>query len=223
MSNFRKFKILIKSILGKPISIRELTYSYIKDDYNIIDAGAHVGFDSVELSKHTRGIVHAFEPVNSIYTQLIQNTKAYNNIATYKLAISNVSEDTIINVSTGASDASSSLLKPKEHINTNPDVVFLTQETVKSTTFDKWMEEYNIAKIDFLWLDLQGMEYEVLKASPNLLSMVKVIYTEVSTIELYEGQAMYLTLRDWLIENGFVLRKEDLSAGFSGDALFVKK
>jgi hypothetical protein len=69
---------------------------------------------------------------------------------------------------------------------------------------------------------MQGMELSVLRASPKLLRGVRVIYTEVSTIELYEGQGVYADLKVFLQHEGFHLVAESLPYGFTGDALFKR-
>ncbi len=48
----------------------------------------------------------------------------------------------------------------------------------------------------------------MLKASPKILKTVKVIYTEVNTLPLYEGAILYAEFKNWID---------------GGDVLFVRK
>ena len=90
----------------------------------------------------------------------------------------------------------------------------------------------SVSKVDMLWLDLQGYELPVLKASPNVLKTVNVICLEVEFVEAYQGQALYDEIKVWLEQNNFELyaanfKKPKVSANdhecWFGDALFVKR
>ena len=125
-------------------------------------------------------------------------------------------------VSSGSSDGSSSLLPPKEHLNVFPTVYFDSKIKVTTTTLDAWAESNNIRKIDFMWLDLQGMELNVLKSGTNILRTVTAIYTEVSGIEAYKEQTLYSDLAEWLVSNGFRIEREVVENS-SGNVFFLRK
>ena len=127
-------------------------------------------------------------------------------------------------MSEGASDASSSLLEPKDHLADHPDTVFTNKIAVKTATLDSWAKENNISKVDMLWLDMQGYELRMLKASEVILQTVSVIHTEVSTKETYKGVAQYNELRSFLVERGFSVKIEAVPQGWDmGNVLFVRK
>jgi len=112
---------------------------------------------------------------------------------------------------------------PKEHLNTNLAVLFEEKIHVQALTLDGWAEQYGIEKVDYMWLDMQGAEYAVLQASSKILKTVKVIFTEVSLMELYEGTTLYPQFKEWLQAQGFTLVKEVLPWDSCGDALFIKE
>ena len=124
-------------------------------------------------------------------------------------------------ISTGASDASSSLLPPKEHLNIFPSVYFDDNLQVATLTLDDWAKENNITSIDFFWLDLQGMELKVLKSGTTILKTVKSIYSEVSSIEGYQNQNLYHELRTWLEQQGFHVEREAVENG-EGNVFFLR-
>ncbi|MBS4065606.1 MAG: FkbM family methyltransferase, partial [Chitinophagaceae bacterium] len=139
----------------------------------IIDAGAHVGGDSIEMCRlYRRAIVHAFEPVPTIFKLLTHNTRKYKQIHCYSIALSNQNGEQTMHVSSGASDGSSSLLKPDVHRTDHPDVFFNETITVFTKTLDTWAAQQQIRRVDLLWLDMQGFELEVLKASHTILPTV---------------------------------------------------
>jgi len=82
---------------------------------------------------------------------------------------------------------SSSIKKPKEVLNSWPDMKF-SEFYVKCVTFDKYCRENNIKKIDFVWCDIQGAEKDLILGGVDSFKNVNYFYTEYSNIELYEGQ-----------------------------------
>lgn len=190
----------------------------------IIDAGAHVGGDSIEICRLYKGAtVHAFEPVPPIFKLLKHNTRKFNHIHCHALALSNQNGEQTMHVSSGASDGSSSLLKPDVHRTDHPDVFFNETINVTTKTLDAWATEQNIHQIDMLWLDMQGHELEVLKASHVILPTVKVVHLEVSMRSTYENVPLYDEVKAWMISKGFKVEVEAIPQGWDmGNVLFVR-
>jgi FkbM family methyltransferase len=163
---------------------KEIIARYLPENPVILEAGAHVGTDTIEMLKvWPNAKIYAFEPVPVLFSALVNNTRVSHNILCFQLALSdNVGKSSLF-VSSGSSDGSSSLLTPKEHLSIHPSVKFEEQLIIETTTIDEWASKNNLHGVDFLWLDLQGMELKVLKASPNILRSVQAIYMEVSFIE----------------------------------------
>lgn len=191
----------------------------------IIDAGAHVGGDSIEMCRFYKGsTVHAFEPVSEIYTLLKHNTRRYKRIYCHNLALSNKDGKQVMYISSGASDGSSSLLQPKDHLTDHPDVYFNQTITVVTKTLDSWAEEMGIQRVDLLWLDMQGFELEVMKASHWILPSVKAVHMEVSTRSTYEDVPLYEEVKEWMLSKGFHVEVEAIPQGWDmGNVLFVRK
>ncbi|HMP31920.1 MAG TPA: FkbM family methyltransferase [Saprospiraceae bacterium] len=181
------------------------------------------GSDSVKFAKLLPNCtIHSFEPIPEIYQKLVKNTKPYKNIFPYNLAISDVNGEVMMNISEGASDASSSILEPMEHLTTNQEVLFSKKVNVKTLTFDAWMSQTNISHVDFMWLDMQGYELSALKHGIELLKGCIIIYTEVSQIEDYKNQGLYEELVIFLKSQNFIVYKEFFDYGKQGDVLFIK-
>lgn len=222
---------MIKKIINKiRFNIRhdQISKKYISnflpEDPVIVEAGAHRGGDTIQMAKlWPKSTIYAFEPVPELYEKLLKRTKKYQNIHCCNYALGNESGFTSINISEGKSDASSSILQPKEHLNVHPDVLFKKEINVPMITLDRWAEENSVDKVDFLWLDLQGFEYQVLNASPVILSKVKAIYTEVSFISAYENTLLYPEFKKWLENAGFFEKELDSQNFDMGNALFIRK
>ncbi|MCH6201350.1 FkbM family methyltransferase [Aquiflexum sp. LQ15W] len=189
----------------------------------IIDCGAHIGSDSIEFAKYPGSTIYAFEPVPEVYEHLINNTKKYPNITCFNLALSDYDGVAEMYISSGASDGSSSLLKPKTHLTDHPDVFFKEVITVKCNKIDTWAKENNVSKVDMLWLDMQGFEQKMLTASKEIFNSVQVIHTEVSKHESYEGIKSYKEFKSFFRKNGFKLIVEAIPKGsYGGNVLFVR-
>jgi FkbM family methyltransferase len=232
-----KFKIKINSLkhyylfqrFGIPKKKEEkisksILKRYLSNDPVVIDCGAHDGSDSVELIRILGGTVHAFEPVKEIFKRLQINTKPYNKISCYNIALSNKTGKQLFYISGGASDGSSSLLEPLSHLVDHPDTVFDRNIEVETVRLDDWAKLNNIPKVDMLWLDMQGFELQMLQASVNILNTVSVIHTEVSTKETYKDVVVYDAFKCFLEEKGFSVVLEAIPPGWDmGNVLFVKK
>ena len=116
------------------------------------------------------------------------------------------------------------MLKPKERLEWS-QLVFNEIIEVQTVTLDDWAQENNIDHVDFMWLDMQGVELDVLKASPKILGQTKAIYCEVEFIEAYEGQPLYGDVKSWLQQQGFSIVAKDFvdqTTWFFGNVLFVR-
>ncbi len=190
----------------------------------IIEAGAHIGTDSCRFAEIWKdAAIYSFEPVPNIYSQLVSNTSKYSNINTIPLALSDRNGETEMFVSSGRSNASSSLLAPKEHLDAHPDVLFNETIKVKTVTLDDFCLMNNINHIDFMWLDMQGYELPMLKASQKMISNISLIYSEVSLIETYQGVSTYEHYKKWMDGAGFKVYKEYFPWKDMGNVLFIKK
>ena len=199
---------------------------YLPNNPVIIDAGANNGSDSIEMTRlySRKAKIYAFEPLPAVFKQLQRNIKRYKNIKAYSLALSNKNGEQELHVSSGASIGSSSLLKPDTHLQDHPDVLFIEKIKVKTVTLDEWARQNGIGSVDFLWLDLQGFELEVLKESKIVFPTVKVVHMEVSTKNTYEGVTPYPETKLWMENNGFYLDKEAIPTGWDmGNVLFIRK
>jgi FkbM family methyltransferase len=210
-------------ILERGIIPLSFMKKFLPENPIIVEAGAHKGKDTLDISKTwPKGFVHAFEPVPDIYQKLLKATKKRPNVTCYPIALSDKSGKATLFISGGMSDASSSLLKPEEHMKLFPDVSFDTLIDVDTLTLDEWAQKYSIKKVDFLWLDLQGMELNVLKSGTGLLKNVRALYTEVSLVETYKNAPLYPELKQWLETRGFTVQREEIT-GLMGNVLFIRQ
>ena len=156
----------------------------VKIGDTIFDIGAHIGTLSSYFSIKAKesGKVYAFEPFPKSYNRLIENIviNDYKNIITNQIAISD---------KVGTSNF---YYKP-ENLQLNSlgqvsdgEKILNDSIEVKVKTIDTYCEENNISKIDFLKIDTEGYEYNVLLGSEKMLEKkaVDVIQFEISKVPL---------------------------------------
>ena|SRR5579872_2648159 len=215
----------------KKHEILALAKTLLKNNPVIVEAGAFDGRDTRLLSETwPAATIHAFEPVPEIYALLQKNTQDLPNVHTYPVGLSDATGNALFYVSEkpskpGKPFQAGSLLKPKERLKVS-DVTYAKTMQVPVITLDDWGKQHGIDHVDFLWLDLQGMELNVIKASPKTISTAQAIYTEVEFIEAYEGQYLVDDVIAWMNDHGFqeVARDfADQKSWFFGNVLFSKK
>ena len=218
------FVVLEKDMIGVTDEIpKSFIAQFLPKNPIIVEAGANDGTDTTKMSRMwPQGIIYAFEPIPSIFEQLSVATRSMRNVTCYRLALGPVTGSAKFYVSSGTSDQSSSLLAPKEHIAFHPTVYFNSTIDVEVMTLDDWANKYGITRIDFMWLDMQGSELDMLKASPRLLKTLRAIYTEVSLVELYKGTPLYDEVKAWLELQGFCAVREEIPWKEGGNVLFVR-
>lgn len=218
---YLRYKLLTDS--NKNISKFEIS-EYINNEPIVIEIGAHVGSDTVEMAVlWPKGKIYAFEPIKSVFERLYFKTKNFKNIKIFQAAITDKqADDSAQMYVSDNSGCSSSLLKPKDHLLYYPGINF-SPETMQITTIllSNWLKITNIKVVDLIWIDAQGMELNIFKSLGDKIRDIKFIYTEVSLKEFYEGSGSYEEIKEYLSDNGFILVKDDLSDGqLMGNALF---
>jgi FkbM family methyltransferase len=99
------------------------------------------------------------------------------------------------------------------------------QDEIKTNChrLDSIMDKHGISNVDFIWMDLQGAELIALKGLGIYLQNVKIIYTEVSYKEIYNGQVMFNEFHNFMIDNGFILMNDLHLSGWQEDAIYLNK
>lgn len=74
---------------------------------------------------------------------------------------------------------------------------------IQTTSLDTWADTYNIAEIDFIKMDVQGAELEILKGAKKLLQTVLGMEVEVEFVPLYVDQPLFADVDIFLRKEGF--------------------
>lgn len=140
---------------------------------------------------------YGFEPVTSLFKQVIENNKRTNfycinkaigdkdgMVKFYESGGQKIVDGTITEYYYG----SSSINKPKDVLKYWQEMTFEEKE-IESIKFDTFIKENQLQNkiIDFVWADIQGAELKLIKGGKNALKNVRYFYTEYSEGDLYYG------------------------------------
>jgi len=202
----------------------------INDIKLIIDVGANDGFSFLYgfVKNNLRIKFIAFEPVPSLFNAIKIASHGLPNYKVEQYAI-DIKEDSIrmgvSNVIEGGGGVSSLLAFKDNAINERSDFYFEKFIEVKTITLEHYLNDNAIEKIDYLHIDAQGKDLDVLRSLGG--SINKVIAGVIECAQglngiLYKGQPIGNEIENYLVENGFdiVLREYQES---EYNAYFIQK
>ncbi|MBS0628201.1 MAG: FkbM family methyltransferase [Verrucomicrobia bacterium] len=203
--------------------------SYLSDDPVIVEAGTYDAKDTLELrALLPRAKIFTFEPVPELFQKSAAKLASFPDIKIYNFALSDKVGFTDMYLSEfshnpGVVTESSSLLVPTGHLIYASHVKFNHVIQVQTTTLDNWAKHYNVSNVDFLKLDIQGNELDVILSSPDILDSIKAILMEVEFKEAYKDQYLFEDIKIRLEALGFTLDCLFINCDWFGDALFIRK
>jgi len=162
----------------------ELIKKVISDGDVVFDVGANKGnWISSVLSEKDDIRVYCFEPIPNISSKLSKNILGnykYKSATFYNYAISNVNGKSTFQCYDDTTDLS---MMSGLHGNKKFETItgnISTSIEVETKTLDKCCEDGYVDSIDFLKIDTEGNEYNVLLGAANLLSnnSIKMIQFE---------------------------------------------
>ena len=203
------------------ISFTNLFDKYKMNIKGIVHIGAHYGEEIQEYVDNGIQKITVFEPLSKNFDVLANRLKNVNaDIQGHQVALGSKKGTAKMFVSSGDGQ-SSSILKPKQHLELHPDVSFNGTEEVEVCLLD----EYDVGDSNFINIDVQGYELEVFRGGKKTLEKIDYIYCEVNRDEVYEGNAMVEDMDEFLDAYGFerVETKWPETYYTWGDALYIKK
>jgi len=199
---------------------KELLKKYNPTISGIIHIGAHYG-QEYELYKQLNIPILFFEPLSSNYSVLVNNVQKDSNVRTFQCALGNENKIVTMNVETANNGQSSSVLKPKKHLEQYPHITFDYVEEVNMFRLDDL--DMNFSGFNFINIDVQGYELEVFKGAQKTLHNIDYIISEINRDEVYENCAKVEEI-DSFLNKFYLYRVETNWLGDSwGDAFYVKK
>ena len=194
-----------------------------------IDVGACIGeslsqFDGFDT-------VYAIEPGPEEFNQLKEKGSLFKNYIPLNLAIGLKNEDVeFITYHNGRFSSMLEFNKESEfykYCEDNCQSFDEFKETIKieCIRLDKLIEKEEIKEIEYIKIDTQGTDLDVVKSLGDKISIVKKISMEIQLKELYRGSSTIEETLEYMNKRGFVL-VEDLNHynnEFEKDFVFVNR
>lgn len=233
--------------IDKPLVYENIVESFLDTNEKLIifEIGSCECEDTIKLSRlFPSSHIIATEPIKENRICGVKYLKEYavKNVWLTYYAFSDFIGEAEMYVSSGTTsdiiisdwdcgNKSSSLLEPAKHLEIWPWIEFELKERVPVTTIDHFVEMINkmpheetpkIDKIDFIHMDVQGAELNVLKGAKDMISKINLIFMEVSGVELYKNQPLKEDVKDFMEFHNFRLIYDNVEE-VSGDQLWKKK
>ncbi|SOD81231.1 methyltransferase, FkbM family [Spirosoma fluviale] len=228
----------INSYITDELPIKKILHELYKESGpNIIfDIGACEAEDSIRYSLlFPKSKIYSFEPLTSNYETGLKNIESYcrNNIELIQLALYSSKGSAQFHVSSGNPEdnknttwdygnKSSSILKPNVDLNPHGWLKFSHDIVVETDTLRNFCSERNIIDIDFIHMDVQGAEIEVLLGAGHFIKRVKAVWLEAEKIPLYIDQPLVGEVEEFMYKNNF-FKLLDTVGKVSGDQFYINK
>lgn len=168
----------------------------ILPDYpTVFEIGAHIGTDTARLYRMTRPCYYvAFEPDERNLERLKALQDEGLDFKLYPYAISDRVGRVTFWQSYGHAPGkkrihtdSSSIKRP---IRPGRPWIQFRKVSVEAITLDWFCNRHNVNHVDFIWMDVQAAELEIIRGGRRILSHTDYIYTEYrnNRPQIYEGQ-----------------------------------
>jgi len=178
----------------------------LKEGDIVIEAGANNGSETLLISKLIgRGIVYGFEPIPHVFQRLKTNIEINDLQGNVK----------IVDFALGEEDKTVQFnVFPKDFPNQGMSSKYLelsNKINIQQKKLDSWVKEENLARIDFIKMDIQGAELDLLLgAEESILKFKPIIFTEADN-ELNMTKNLYNHL-DKLGYSVYLINKEELKS-----------
>ncbi len=197
----------------------DLLQKYENKIKGFIQVGAHVGQQVESFLRIKNKNIYLFEP----NTEALKKLKKYENEARIKIfnfGLGNDNTTLQLFISSNKDGVSSSVLIPKLHEKYFPEVKFQKKESIEIKKFSS-LEKING---NFLVIDVQGYELEVLKGFEDKIKNIDFIFTEISMVKFYENNTLVSELDKFLNEKNFLRIKTSFISNVPmGDAFYISK
>lgn len=199
----------------------------------VFDLGAHIGSTVLRYrALFPHATIYAFEPFPESFVQLSGMTKRDRALKAIDMAVSD--REGAAALHTYRHEQANSLLPITDEGARHFGAALFGKNQVlevQTTTLDAFCQTEGVQIIDVLKLDVQGAELAVFVGARRMLAerRVAMIYTETEFAEVYEGQATFYGIREYLAGLGYeMFNLYNLYRGRSGrlvaaDALFLRE
>jgi FkbM family methyltransferase len=199
----------LRRIRGKDRSLDALLMRLLREQHAsvVLDVGANRGgFVDYLRGQGYEGSVISFEPMPQPFATLAERVAGNPRWDAVQVAISDAPGTAMMGRSGEAPGTSSLLSTTDLMVETLPAAAPTEELEVRVSTIDEQVHD-RLRETDrpFIKIDTQGTELSVLRGADATLSRAVGVLAELSFVELYEGQALFGEIVDWLAARNFFL------------------
>lgn len=157
--------------IGKYISTINNFKDILSEDSVIFDIGSNIGLFSLALCSAIKiNKIYLFEPVKEYFNYSKILLKNYNNVYYENIGLSNEETTTFIYKNKGDNIGWNSIYlnDPCQRKGMLP-INNMDKEEIQLTTFTNYCNLNNITKVDFIKIDVEGLEYKVIEGLLDFL------------------------------------------------------
>lgn len=185
---------------GERIIIKKLSKSNLEC---FLDIGANKGDWSIEIANNFKNAkIFSFEISQSTFNILNKNISKYDCIKSFNYGIGSISGDSTINV--GDSDE----ISTRCEISTLPEIAgyYHKRESCEIKRADEFIEEYEISSIDYVKIDTEGFDLDVIKSFGSYIKIVKIFQFEYGAFNILSRDLLF-DFYSYFKKNGFTIGK----------------
>lgn len=163
----------------------------------VFDVGANIGQSALRyVHEFPRAEIYSFEPVAATYQELVAATRRFSRVHPYNFGMGREAGDAQINVNPISRISSIVQNRPEDH-----------PETIKLETIADFAESHRLEAIDFLKIDTEGFDLEVLAGAAPLLRQQRIhfVLSECEPVVRTKKFVAFPALADSLAEFDYSL------------------
>lgn len=196
-----------KPVIAAHLPIIASLAKYLEDNLVILDVGCRFGFADTWSIFGSHATLIGFDPDVSECERLKNSYKGDCNVQFVAKGLG--SSPCKVPLFLTKEPACSSLYQPDSSLtNSMPHLAcaaLVSEIEIEVTTLDSWFSSSGINHVDFIKLDTQGSELEILEGGEACLTSTRALQIEVEFNPIYVGQPLFSNIDLFLRKRGFVL------------------
>lgn len=175
----------------------------------VIEVGMNQGTDTPNYLTQDDMVLYGFEPTVELVKMLNEKYGSDPRVKIVPLAVDIENRFTTFNIAAWQDWGCSSLNDFTDGVSerwNGFNFHYTGKQSVMTIRLDDFVRMHNITQIDYLHVDAQGSDFNVLKSLGEYISIVQAGVVEVSyNVPLYKGvDNTYESVSEWLTSKGFV-------------------
>ncbi|HEY6504857.1 MAG TPA: FkbM family methyltransferase [Chitinophagaceae bacterium] len=211
ISDYQEWMVYFEQKGDAPFNIE----NYLREDAIIFDIGANIGQTSLTMwksLKHCR--IYSFEPYPETYQKMLKN-----------ISLNNARKSIIpVDIALGSKEEEVAMFQHCEVNSGSNTIVFddLSNKSglkkIRMMSLDQYVNNAGLERMDFIKIDVEGFEYEVLCGAVETLAKWKPsLFVEIDDNNLSEHGSSVNQVIEKLKEMGYDIRKHQTGKPVSQD------